>query len=261
MSADPLGGDHGPHDGSSEGLYLGTGADGQPVTLDHLTHTVVAGSTGSGKSVLLYGLIRSFAERGSVVTGVDPSGLLFRPLPPDPWRASGLSQPGQVIETLAGLCREMDRRAGLIPEDQDCLTSEPLIVTVLEEIPGLYRALDAADSKRAKQARLYISRLLAESRKCHMITLLVAQRAEATVIGGAERAQALTRITFGCSSPEDVKLLHPEASPGLAETHIGAPPGVALLSRPGRKITRVKAPHVTYSEYARALRQSGEAAA
>lgn len=262
IEQDPMGAEnHGFQDGSCGGLYLGTGADGQAVSLDRLTHMIIAGQTGSGKSIFLYHLLSALRLGAAILSGVDPSGLLFRPLPPDPLRASGLANPSRIVETLAALCRELDRRCALIPDDVDHVGPDvPLIVTVMEEYPGLLRALDASDPKRAKAARLYVSRLLAESRKCRMITILVAQRAEANIIGGAERAQAPTRITFGASSVEDVRLLHPESTQDLAETHIGAPPGIALLSRPCHRITRVRTPHVRYSEYARALRHRQAAA-
>jgi len=238
-------------------VFLGIDESGTRVELDKLTHTILAGSTGSGKSIAAYSLLSQLYSRPDVrICGADASGLLFRPMPPEKLRVSGLSDVYAIELALGMLVQEMDRRISRIPMDTDSLPTDaetPLMVCVLEEYPGVLRALDAIDTKLAKRVRLHVARLLAESRKAGMVVTIIAQRAEAQIIGAAERAQCPTRITFGVSSVEDVKLLHPEAATGVAEGHVQSPAGVGLVSMPGQPVQRIRAPYVEYPEFVKAV--------
>jgi S-DNA-T family DNA segregation ATPase FtsK/SpoIIIE len=84
--------------------------------------------------------------------------------------------------------------------------------------------------------------------------VLACQRAEATIIGAAERAQCAGRLSFRTDNYDSIKLLHADAPPELAAEHSSAPAGVALLSWPGREISRVRGPWLgDYSAFARAV--------
>lgn len=235
-----------------------------------LGHVAVQGATGSGKSAFLYSLLSQLADRDGVeVTGVDPSGILLRPFvgPTEHRNVAlsglidrhdvglspllGLSDPAAVEAHVSRLVADMDRRISAIPSDRDTLpASEGLRFVVLEEYPGLLRYLDAADPKIGKRVRALVARLLAEGRKAGLRVILVAQRAEASVIGGTERGQCSTRISFRVDNVDAVRLLHPDADPETAAAHASAVPGVALLSVPGRPLTRVRGPWIgSYAEY------------
>lgn len=261
LPSDPLADTYALDDRTTGPVVLGADEDGHLVEVDEpnrLTHMVVAGSTGSGKSGWLYAFLPQVCRRPDIrVAGVDASGLLFRPLPADEWRVSGLADPFAVEKAVTSLVVEMNRRiTEEIPADQDTVTTSrglPLVLVVFEEWPGTLRALDVADSKVAKRVRLGVARLLAESRKAGMRVVLVAQRAEAAIIGAAERSQCPTRLTFGASSVEDIRLLHPECPLDAAESHVSGPAGVALLSMPGKPLRRVRGPWNGngYGEYVR----------
>src|SRR5690606_6814560 len=101
-------------------ILLGVAGHGRRVELPRLSHSILAGSTGSGKSVAAYGLLAQLHRRRDVlITGVDASGLLFRPMPEHRWRVSGLRDPHAVEKALADLVDEMDRRITAIPPDAD----------------------------------------------------------------------------------------------------------------------------------------------
>ena len=236
---------------SGDTVLLGTDESGQEVTQTptDLGHIAVQGATGSGKSAFLYALLSQLSQRPEVeITGVDPSGILLRPFS---GAMLGLGDPGAVADYLARLVAGMDKRIAAIPRDQDCLPeSEGLRFLVFEEYPGLLRYLDAADTKIGKRVRGYVARLLAEGRKAGIRVVLVAQRAEASVIGSTERGQTSTRITFRVDNHDAVKLLHPDADQDTAAAHASALPGIALLSSPGRPLTRIRAPWIGgYGEY------------
>ena len=223
-------------------------------------HLVVQGATRAGKSWFAYAVLAQLAGDPRVrVAGVDPSGLLLRPWTMGrhaPWVCAGLADLGAVEATLGALVDEMDRRLVAMPADRDVTAvsdTTPLVVVALDEYAGLLRAVDAADAKAGKRVRGLVSRLLAESAKVAMRIVLLTQRAEAAVIGAAERAQCAGRISFRVDGLDSIKLLHPDAD-AYATAHVGAPPGVALVSWPGRPLTRLRAPGVrSYSDYARSV--------
>ncbi|ALE72592.1 hypothetical protein AD006_12390 [Pseudonocardia sp. EC080610-09] len=254
-------------------LLLGWDENGrETTTTDPLPHLCAAGSTGSGKSSFAYSLLAQVAERAKAgepvkISGVDPSGVLLRPFlewqPTGPPRGSvssghlpgvvlGLSDPAAIERKMTELVGEMDRRIKAIPRDRDRLPvspAHPWHLVVLEEFPGLLKALEAIDKKAATSVRASVSRLLAESRKAGFSVFLLAQRPEAQIIGGAERAQLGLRLSFRLDGLESVKLLHPEVDPALAAQHCTAAPGVAILSATGRPAQRIRTPWIEYGEY------------
>jgi S-DNA-T family DNA segregation ATPase FtsK/SpoIIIE len=227
-----------------------------------MTHLVVQGATGSGKSIWTYGLLSQLARRPDVlVAGCDPSGLLFRPFAGSrhaDWQASGVADPEAFGKVLRRLVDEMDQRILELPDDRDQVETGPelpVVVVLLEEIAGMYRVCDQQGKDLGKLVRSLIGRLLAEGRKAGIRVVMIVQRAEATLIGAFERAQCSMRISFGTDSLESVRLLHPAASAAVAEEHFAAPPGIALLTAPGLPLTRFRAPFVgEYADYTDVVR-------
>jgi S-DNA-T family DNA segregation ATPase FtsK/SpoIIIE len=244
------------------GVLLGRDEDGCCLRVEpaELPHLIAQGATRSGKSRWLYGLLAQLAGRADVeVAGVDPSGLTLRPFAGTRHahrQARGLADLARVEDVFAELVAEMDRRLSAMPAHLDVLPLDhgtQLLAVVLEEYPALLRAVDAADPKQGKRVRALVARLLAESHKVGLRVVVVAQRAEATIVGGAERAQCEGRLSFRTDTAESLRLLHPDAD-DLAVEHATAAPGVALVSWPGRPTFRLRAPHVgSYGEFAAAV--------
>ncbi|MEK6440124.1 hypothetical protein [Pseudonocardia sp. T1-2H] len=242
-------------------VVLARDEQGSEVCIDpeHLGHVAVQGATRSGKSAWLYSVLAQLSERQRAgypltIGGIDPSGILLRPFSAGNV-VLGLSSPAAVESHLVALVADMDARIGRIPVTSDVLPindDDPLRFVVLEEYPGLLRWLDALDPKTGKRVRALVARLMAEGHKAGIRVVMVAQRAEANVIGSTERGQASIRVSFRVDSHDAVKLLHPDADPGTAGIHAGALPGVALLSAPGVPLARVRAPWIgSYAEYVR----------
>jgi DNA segregation ATPase FtsK/SpoIIIE-like protein len=130
----------------------------------------------------------------------------------------------------------MDRRIAEMPPGHDSMPITPacpLLVVVGEEIPGLFRVLGVANRDLEKRARALLARLVGEGRKAGIRVLLVAQRADANIIGGYERGQASHTISFRVDSMSALSMLHADADKAIAAEHSTAPPGVALLSASG----------------------------
>ncbi|WP_300016879.1 FtsK/SpoIIIE domain-containing protein [Pseudonocardia sp.] len=254
--ADPLPLSPGP------GVLIGRGEDGRCLRVEpaDLPHLAVQGATRSGKSRWLYSLLGQLAARRDVeVAGVDPSGLTLRPFVDTRHarrQVRGLADLARIEAVLAELVAEMDRRLAAMPARLDVLPLDvgtPLLAVVLEEWPATLRALDATDPKQGKRVRALVARLLAEGHKAGLRVVLVAQRAEATIVGGAERAQCEGRLSFRVDNAESLRLLHPD-SDDLAADHATAPAGIALVGWPGRPTFRLRAPYVaSYGEYVAAV--------
>jgi hypothetical protein len=102
--------------------------------------------------------------------------------------------------------------------------------------------------------RALTSRLLAEGAKVGIRVVILAQRAEAAVLGAFERAMCSLRISFRCDNRAAVELLHAGAEPAVADAHTAALPGIGLMSMPGRPLTRFRAPFIGgYAEFAAAV--------
>lgn len=275
LSADPL--RHpvtrGPAVSSgAESLLIGADESGMAVllTLPETAHFIVQGATRSGKSTALYGLLAQLAHApDAAVTGSDPSGLLLAPWArrsttgaPIAAPVLGTADPAAHVAMLETLIVEMDRRVSTLPPGSDSVTVNracPVVVVVLEEYPGLLRLLDAVDAKGlGRRARAAVSRLLAEGAKAGIRVVIVAQRADAAIIGGYERGQASHRLSFRVDTADAVKMLHPDVSADVVAEHANAVPGIALLSAPGRPLTRLRCPHVPYRQYVALV--AGEAA-
>ena len=238
-------------------VVWGRGEDGSTVSMGlhgDSPHVVAQGQTGSGKSTWVYGVLGQLAGRPDVVVaGSDPTGLLWRPWPASPLRVGGLRDPQVHEAMLARLIAEMDDRLDAMPALLDKSPTGPdlpVIVVVLEEYAGLLRAADQADPKLGKAIRSHVGRLLAESRKVGFRVLMLVQRAEASIIGGAERSNLAGRVSFRVDGRDSVKLLHgPDVPEDVVSAHMRADAGVALFEAPGLPLGRLRAPLSSYGDY------------
>jgi S-DNA-T family DNA segregation ATPase FtsK/SpoIIIE len=245
---------------AADPLVIGQGEDGDPVewNLAEAAHACIQGTTGGGKSIATYSLLSQLRSTVDVaVTGSDITALTLAPWddrtrPGIPPPALGTTYPNSHLAVVEKLCKIMDARIGAMPRGRDSVDISPdcpVIVCVLEETPGLYRFLKLADSKLYDRLRAAVGRLLGEGRKAGIRLLIIAQRADADILGGYERGQCSHRISFRVDTMDAVRMLHPDASPELAAEHASAPAGVALVSMPGRPLLRLKAPYVPFREY------------
>lgn len=219
-------------------------------------HCIAQGSTGSGKSSFTYVQLAPLAARRDVrVAGLDPSGLLWRPWPTDPWRVSGLA--GDLTEhrrVLRELCAEMDRRLTVLPEGSDNLATDertPLLAVVLEEFAGLVRAAELVDRKAGQEVRQLVGRLFSEGRKVGIRLLLIVQRADATIVDGSIRAQATLRVSFA-SEADGIRMLHP-AHVIDPDEHSIAAPGVCAVTAPRVGTFRARSTLLGYADYCAAI--------
>lgn len=227
-------------------------------------HVALQGQNGAGKSQFAYGLLAQLAGADDVrIAGSDITGLLLgRPWEGTVhrrWQATGtadLEEHATLLERLVGV---MDDRLAALPDRTDKLAptpERPLFLVVVEEFPGLLRAaaglLKPGRGERSVLDRIKAAnlRLLSEGRKVAFRVVTLAQRAEAEAMGGGyARDQYALRLSFRVPG-DSLEMLHGAAVRDLAQQHATAPPGVAVLSVPGRELVRVRVPYLgDYAEY------------
>jgi S-DNA-T family DNA segregation ATPase FtsK/SpoIIIE len=252
-------------------VMIGRDEQARPVTiaLESSAHLIVQGSSGSGKSTGVYGLLAQLAHAPDVmVVGSDITRLTLAPwatrLELKGWHALGTRDPAAHVRVLERAVGEMDRRIEAMPPGHDAVPigpDTPLMVFVAEEVPGLMRVLSTANRDLEKRARALLARLVGESRKAGIRVLLIAQRADANIIGGYERGQASHTISFRVDNHAALAMLHADADKAIAAEHATARDGVALLSAPGDPLRRFRAPLTTYADYCREVATDDQSAA
>ncbi|MDD7965888.1 hypothetical protein [Actinomycetospora lemnae] len=263
----------------SEPVILGRTEDG--ITLGHaLTdagHLAAQGQNGSGKSVLCYGLLSQLAAAPDVlVAGSDITGLLLgRAWDGTAHRAHQVVGTGDIAAhavLLEDLVAEMDRRLATIPPRHDKIEpspATPTVLVVLEEFPGLLRAADGLPKPKRGEGvptgdriRSAVLRLLSEGRKAAFRVLMLAQRFEATAVGGGyARDQFALRLSFRVPA-DSLEMLHGSDARPLGPEHANAAPGIAYLSGLGRDCERIRVPYLgEYGDYVDRIQAHGRRAA
>jgi S-DNA-T family DNA segregation ATPase FtsK/SpoIIIE len=164
----------------------------------------------------------------------------------------GTLDPSRYMFALDQVVQEMDRRIAAMPRGRDSVQlgpACPILLTILEEFPGVLRLVDGVDARLGKSVRALVGRLLAEGRKAGIRVVLITQRADAAIVGAYERGQASHRISFRVDSADGLRMLHPDLPVDAAAEHSTAPAGVALLTAPGVPLTRLRFPYRPYSDY------------
>jgi S-DNA-T family DNA segregation ATPase FtsK/SpoIIIE len=249
-------------------LTLGLGKDiaGKPVVADlaRMPHLLVAGTTGSGKSVALNAMILSLlykAEPRHVrLLMIDPKMLelsvyegiahLLAPVVTDMklaanalnWCVGEMERRFKVMSTLgvrnlAGYNVKIAeaQKAGkpipnphtLTPETPEPLEAMPLIVVVIDELADLMMV-------QGKKIEELIARLAQKARAAGIHLLLATQRPSVDVITGLIKANIPTRIAFQVSSKIDSRTILDQMG---AESLLGQgdmlylPPGTGLTQR------------------------------
>jgi S-DNA-T family DNA segregation ATPase FtsK/SpoIIIE len=249
-------------------LAMGKDINGRIVTADlaSMPHVLIAGSTGSGKSVAINAMIMSLLYRTTPAQVrlilVDPKRVelgmyegiphLFTPI---------ITEPKLAANALRNAVREMERRLKLLASrsvrniDQynklfegsmpslfdDGTQEEPLpyIVIIIDELADLMM-LDRANVEES------ITRLAQMARAVGIHLILATQRPSVDVITGLIKANVPTRISFRLATKVDSRTI---LDTNGAEALLGR--GDMLFLPPGTsRLLRLHAPYVSEKETA-----------
>lgn len=249
-------------------LVLGVDTMGSPVVADlaKMPHLLIAGATGSGKSVGLGAMIMSILYKATPeqvrFLMIDPKCVelaLYKDIAHLIYPV--LSDPTEATLGLKWAVAEMDMRYKLLAakgvrniegynekiraelldwpkksaqqsdseqeQDQEPPRELPLLVIIIDELADLMMVA-------AKEVEVYITRLAQKARASGIHLILATQRPSVDVLTGVIKANMPTRISFQVSSRIDSRTILDQMG---AEKLLGAgdmlflPPGVGKLRR------------------------------
>ncbi|MBQ7903348.1 MAG: DNA translocase FtsK [Oscillospiraceae bacterium] len=204
-------------------IALGMDIAGNVVTTDltRMPHLLIAGSTGSGKSVCVNAIITSFLYKSSpedvklilidpkVVELAEYNGIphLMMPVVTEPKKAAG---------ALGGAVAEMEKRYRLFAENsvrdiksfnrlaaaqpELALEKMPYIAVIIDELADLMMVA-------GKEVEDYICRLAQKARAAGIHLIVATQRPSVDVITGLIKANIPARIAFAVSSQVDSRTI------------------------------------------------------
>lgn len=192
-------------------LALGKDTAGKPIIADlgEMPHLLIAGTTGSGKTVCVNGLIVSILFKSTPndvkFLMVDPKMVELAPYNGLPHMLCPVvTDPKKVATALAWVTAEMDERYQLLAKE-GCRNIEaynkkkqklPYIVVVIDELADLMMVVrDQVESAIARLAQL--------SRAVGIHLVLATQRPSVDVITGVIKANFPARISFKVASKVD----------------------------------------------------------
>lgn len=240
----------------SLGFCAGVEVTGKPVWADlsRMPHMLVAGTTGSGKTIFLRTVLltlamhRSPAELELRLSSSKP--MDFKPFTKLP-HARGkemASDPHAALALVESLVLEMDRRIELISDEMLENLEEyneemppedrlPRIVAVLDEFSET--VLSFADKNERRQFEDAVGRLAQKARAAGIHLILCMQRPDATVLQGAIKSNVLHRFALKLPQHHDSRIILDENG---AEKLLGK--GDLLYKNEAAKQTRLQVPYL-----------------
>jgi len=244
---------------SSSPLTIALGKDivGKPFITDlkKLPHLLIAGTTGSGKSVGINAMILSLLYKNSPdqlrLLMIDPKMLEFSIYNEIPHLLTPvITKPKQAIVALNNMVHEMERRYELMSENRtknienynDKVKAEggehfPYIVVIIDELADLMMT-------SGKDVEHSIARLAQMARASGIHLVVATQRPSVDVVTGLIKANLPSRISYRVGQKVDSKIILDQMG---AESLLGK--GDMLFTPPGSTgLVRLHAPWSTEKE-------------
>ena len=233
-------------------IALGKSISGNPIVVDlaSMPHLLVAGTTGSGKSVCINGIIVSLLYKHSPDNCkfilIDPKMLELSSYEGIPHLLTPvITEAKKATMALGWTVQEMENRYKLMTSEgvrnidgynQKHKLKMPYIVVVVDEMSDLMLV-------SGKEIESYVQKLSAMARAAGIHIIMATQRPSVDVITGTIKANFPTRISFQVSSKIDSKTILGEQG---AEQLLGK--GDMLFMSSANKIFRIHGPYVSESE-------------
>jgi len=198
-------------------LCLGEDYLGRPRVVDLATecHQLVAGQTGSGKSVFLSSAVLTLTmattpESVRLVL-IDGKGLdltVFDPLPHN--ACPVVTEPSQAARTLECLNGEMDRRRQFIRQNsaQDIWTLNERLCGQRANLPAFVLMIDEFQTILSEpNADRLLQRLAQQGRACGIFVILATQRPSVDILRGSTKTNIPGRVCFRLPSQIDSRVV------------------------------------------------------
>nr|WP_236846051.1 DNA translocase FtsK [Campylobacter sp. P093] len=238
-------------------LALGKDIVGDPFITDlkKLPHLLIAGTTGSGKSVGINAMVLSLLYRNSPKTlrliMIDPKMLEFSMYNDIPHLLTPvITEPKKAIAVLANLVAEMERRYRIMSQTRtkniesynEKMKKEggetlPFIVVIIDELADLMMT-------SGKDVEFHIGRLAQMARASGIHLIVATQRPSVDVVTGLIKANLPSRISYRVGQKIDSKVILDQMG---AESLLGR--GDMLFTPPGSPgVVRLHAPFASEEE-------------
>ena len=228
-------------------VALGKDIVGKPFVTDlqKLPHLLIAGTTGSGKSVGINAMILSLLYRNAPenlkLILIDPKMLEFSIYNDIPHLLTPvIIEPKKAIVALANLVKEMERRYQLMAKEKvknidnynqkakkEGLETLPFIVVIIDELADLMMTA-------GKEVEYSIARLAQMARASGIHIIVATQRPSVDVVTGLIKANLPARLSYKVGQKIDSKVIldtmGAEALLGRGDA-LFTPPGISGLVR------------------------------
>ncbi|HYO08854.1 MAG TPA: DNA translocase FtsK [Tepidisphaeraceae bacterium] len=243
-------------------LFLGKDASGEPLitSLEKMPHCLIAGTTGSGKSVCINTIIMSilYKQRPDMVKLVlfDPKVVemaMYKDIPH--LMCPVINDAAKATSVLEWACQKMDERYEFLAEagvrnikGYNSLTQEELIerfqpstpeeeAKIPKKLPYIVIIIDElADlmMTSGKEVESHIVRIAQKARAVGIHLILATQRPSANVVTGLIKSNMPTRIAFRVQSKMDSRIVLDQNGADLLLGHgdmLFLPPGASKPTR------------------------------
>ncbi len=233
-------------------IALGKSISGMPITgdLSTMPHLLIAGTTGSGKSVCINTIILSLLYKHSPEKCkfilIDPKMLELSTYEGIPHLLCPvITEAKKAASVLGWVVKEMENRYKLMTKvgvrnidgyNEKHKISMPYIVVIVDEMSDLMLVA-------GKDIENYIQKLSQMARAAGIHIIMATQRPSVDVITGTIKANFPTRISFQVTSKIDSRTILGEQG---AEQLLGK--GDMLYMTSANKMTRIHAPFVAEGE-------------
>ena len=227
------------------------------IDLSKTPHLLVAGTTGSGKSVfintLLASILYKFSPKQLRLILIDPKMLelsvyndiahLLTPV---------VTEPKKAIIALKWVCKEMERRYSMMHEEgtrslegynEKAPDALPYIIVCIDEMADLMMTA-------GKEVEHYVQRLAQMARACGIHLVMATQRPSVDIITGSIKANFPSRISFQVASKYDSRTVLGEIG---AEQLLGN--GDMLMTKNGGNIIRYQSAFISDNEVNKLIKQ------